>query len=112
MWDFSLEVELNLFTTVVAQLGLEPLAPCRYAMRHGGVSHDLMAKIRSVADAMRRGRWRSDASLRRYAKETRILAELRKVDPRVLTLGALIEQQLPGLLAGTVLPPPVPDLRV
>ena len=77
-------------------------------MRHGGVSHDLMHRLRTVDEAKRRGRWRTDTSLRRYGKETRILSELRKVDARVLAFGELVAHHLADLLAGRMAPLPVP----
>ena len=88
-------------------LRLHAIAPCRYSLRHGGVSHDLMSRGRSVEEAKRRGRWRSDTSLRRYAKESRVLSELRKVSPAVLEFGGAVQQQLHLLLRGSLrLAPP------
>ena len=51
---------------------------------------------------MRRGRWRTDASLRRYAKETRILSELQKINQHVLTFGKKIMDHLESLILGEV----------
>ena len=74
-----------------------------------GVSHDLMTRSRSVEEAKRRGRWRSDASLKRYGKETRVLSELNKIRAVVLDYGVQVQAQLFHMLAGTLrLPPPLP----
>ena len=59
-----------LFKEVSLQLGLSGL--CQYQLRHGGASHDLLTGARSEAAVRARGRWRSDSSLRRYAKPAQV----------------------------------------
>ena len=73
-------------------------------MRHGGASHDLLTKSRSVEAVKRRGRWRSDSSLKRYGKETRILSELNKVAPQVIELGEAVAKDIVSLLMNDRLP--------
>ncbi|CAK0872053.1 unnamed protein product [Prorocentrum cordatum] len=54
---------------------------------------------------MRRGRWATVASLRRYGKETRLLREAAKVDPDVLLFGEIVERNfLDALRGGPLLP--------
>eukprot|EP00973_Karenia_brevis_P065592 9120330-Karenia_brevis.AAC.1 len=89
-------------------LDLSALNPCRYALRHGGASEDLLTKTRSVADVKRRGLWRSDSSLRRYAKEARLLSELKKVPKPSLDYGRLVLQNLKAILLGEIPAPPPP----
>lgn len=56
-------------------------------MRHGGASEDLLLRKRSGLEVKRRGRWRSDDSLKRYGKETRLLAELSKIPKLTMKIG-------------------------
>jgi hypothetical protein len=82
------------FTTACWRLGLQALRPCRYGLRHGGASEDLASKRRDGLGVKRRGGWRTDSSLKRYAKETRLQAELRKIHPQVIAYGRLVLTQL------------------
>ncbi|CAK0839946.1 unnamed protein product, partial [Prorocentrum cordatum] len=43
-------------------------APTLYQLRHGGASHEALAQFRSSEDLMRRGRWHSQRSVKRYEK--------------------------------------------
>ena len=58
----------------LAGVGHLQLVP--YMLRHGGASHDALAGRRSIAAIKKRGRWRSDQSLRRYQKESLAMAQL------------------------------------
>lgn len=51
-------------------LGLNSLHT--YQLRHGGASDDLNSKLRDHHAVRERGRWRTDASVRRYAKSGKI----------------------------------------
>ena len=102
MWSFSADTDVELFKAAAAAMKLERLHPVRYAMRHGGASDDLLAKRRQLPEVMRRGRWRTDASLRRYAKETRILDEVNKLPRPTLEFGARVSAQLERVLLGQV----------
>ena len=75
-------------------LGFLPLRPCRYALRHGGASDDLLTGTRARADVKARGDWKSDRSVRRYGKQARALDELSKLPPRSLAYGRLVADHL------------------
>ena len=47
-----------------------------YKFRHGGASTDFALKHRPLAEVKLRGRWKSDASLRRYEKGGRLAEQL------------------------------------
>ena len=81
------------------------LGSSRYSLRHGGASDDLLNQRRSLLEIKRRGLWKSEISLRRYAKEGMILSELRKVPPETVAYGRQILNHLLDLLVGTM---PVP----
>ncbi|CAK0875766.1 unnamed protein product, partial [Prorocentrum cordatum] len=49
------------------QLGLLPSQRYRlYQIRHAGPSHDILMGVRTLLDVKRRGRWSSDATVKRY----------------------------------------------
>ena len=99
LWGTSAE-DNALFSTVAAALHLGQLQLCRYALRHGGASEDLLTFKRDLAAIKKRGRWKTDASLRRYAKEAKLARELQKVHPLVINYGNLIIQDLAGIISG------------
>ena len=55
------------------------LAGLAYQLRHGGAADDLLTKTREYAAVKDRGRWRTDASVRRYGKVGKIQALLNKM---------------------------------
>ena len=87
-------------------LGMSAMGITAYGLRHGGASHDLLAKRRSPLEVKARGRWRSDAMLKRYGKEARALAELHKAPPAAVAFGGQMQARLAGIfLDGAPLPP-------
>lgn len=82
--------------------GLECLgAPHPYRLRHGGASHDFLHKQRSLTEIQRRGRWKSQSSVRRYEKGGRIAQLLQslgqaKLD-RVLAAARNIQKTVQSL---------------
>ena len=98
LWPFPASEDLRTFNAALTAMKLDTLGGCRYGLRHGGASEDRMSKRRAVADVMKRGRWRSDQSLRRYAKETRVLSELQKINRDVLNFGKRVLQNIEALL--------------
>ncbi len=98
------------FNSAARELQLDDIQPCRYGARHGGASEDLTTHRRTPLGVKRRGRWATDSSLRRYGKETRLLAELAKVHPEVLRYGREIDANLVPILHGRVPLPRLPAL--
>ena len=47
-----------------------------YLLRHSGPSQDYLAKLRTLPDIQKRGRWRSPESVRRYEKAARVMSRL------------------------------------
>ena len=66
--------ELNLFLASASKtLNLESLGAIHaYRFRHGGASHDYHNKLRDLQGIQQRGRWKSQASVRRYQKGARL----------------------------------------
>lgn len=76
LWPFPSGDLQKEFAQQVQKLRLGALGAPLYSLRHGVASDDLLSGRRCLAEAQRRGRWKSSGSLARYAKETRMLAEL------------------------------------
>ena len=108
LWPHSPDDLIREWHVVVGILGIDELNPCRYALRHGGASEDLLSKRRSVQDVKRRGRWVSDSSLKRYGKESRLLKELQKVHPNILDFGRFVMEHFVQVMLGTVQVPSIP----
>ena len=87
LWPFAHDAFVAEFRTSCQRLGLQRLGGCLYALRHGGASDDLLANRRTFAEVRERGRWRTDSSVRRYGKATRLQLEIQKVPAKTWDLG-------------------------
>ena len=99
------------FQLACLSLGFSHPKPCRYALRHGGASDDLLTRRRSHLAVKRRGGWATDASLKRYGKETPLLKEIGRIPPAVLAFGSLVCSNHPGVLAPHLPAPACPPAR-
>ena len=63
----------------VAQLEAIP-----YSLRHAGPSHDKLSRKRTIADIKKRGRWRTNQSVRRYENSGNVLKQISKINPEVV----------------------------
>ena len=99
LWPFTQTEWAIEFGAAVQLVGLSGLHPSLYSNRHGGASEDLLSGARSVEAVKRRGRWKSDSSLRRYGKEARLLSELGKVPLATRQMGDTALTNLEGLFA-------------
>ena len=93
------------FEAAAGLLSLGPLRPSLYQLRHGGASEDLAMQRRPLAAVQRRGRWVSDKSLRRYSKESKLLAILNLAHPEVVTFGLAVIDNLEAVLLHGLLDP-------
>ena len=82
---------------MASKLGLGPLGPSLDALRRGGASEDLLGGSRGALDVKLRGRRRSDPSLRRYGKQTRLLRQLGFVPGATLSYGELVSRDLEAI---------------
>ena len=85
---------------MASKLGLGPLGPSLYALRRGGASEDLLGGRRGALKVKLRGRRRSDPSLRRYGKQTRLLRQLGFVPGATLSYGELVSRDLEAIFMG------------
>ena len=114
LWPHGTQLYIATFARAATRLGLGHLRPCRYALRHGGASEDLLSRRRSHMEAKARGGWASDDSLRRYGKAAHLVNELNKVPTQTLDYGKLVLDNLSELLhlsMPTPSPPDHPQLR-
>ena len=111
IWSFpknDLSVQMQ---SSAEALGLGGLGLTVYGLRHGGASHDLLVKARPALEVKGRGRWRTDAMLKRYGKEARVLAELHKAPLAVLEFGRSVASRLREIFVEREALPPLPLLR-
>eukprot|EP00435_Cladocopium_sp_Y103_P050327 s239_g15.t1 len=108
LWTSSHAEFRDMFNMVVQKLKLEHLGLTLYALRHGGATHDVLSRRRSMLEVKQRGRWSADSSLKRYVKEARLQTELAKVPQNVKDFGLRVLAQLPELLANPSMTPKAP----
>ena len=92
LWNFDGELYREVFAAVAEGLGLGPFDPHPYQLRHGGASEDLASQRRTPEQVMRRGRWSTTASLKRYGKETKLLRVINQISPSVFDFGSEVLQ--------------------
>ncbi len=80
-----------------------------YSLRHGGASDDRLTDRRSLAEVTRRGRWRSDASLRRYEKPPIVLRQVAMMPEAVVQYAQRIEANFGRYMLGELTCPPPPS---
>ena len=67
MFSFKTQYGSQMFKDVAAELGFQRIGiNCVYQVRHGSASTDMLDRHRSTEELMKRGRWKSLSSLRRY----------------------------------------------
>jgi hypothetical protein len=93
-----------------AELQLTHLGITLHGLRHGGVSHDILHRLRTPLEAKLRMRVTSDSTLKRYAKQTRVVSELSKAPPLVVTFGNHVSSLLAAVFAGLASVPSPPVL--
>ena len=82
---------------VRAGVGMLQVHPCQ--IRHSGPSHDVAQASRSLMEIKLRGRWKADASMRRYTKWGRLGEQLARLDGPTLKRAVSATRTLNRLLA-------------
>eukprot|EP00973_Karenia_brevis_P068349 9507587-Karenia_brevis.AAC.1 len=90
-------------------LNLHP-PPCLYQLRHSGASRDFQAGHRTLKEIKRRGRWKTDSSVRRYEKGGRITDQLQKLPVPLQNFCKTVFQKGPDIICSKVDVPPFPVL--
>ena len=68
LWGFTLAQLRKQFLEASQAYCLQPWKPVLYMARHSGASWDRLNEVRPLNEVQRRGRWRSEATVRRYEK--------------------------------------------
>ena len=104
MMEYSHAQWSQAFSLAFKALGVPPNSAAHlYRLRHGGASHDVARRLRSLDEVQKRGAWRSTASVARYAKPGRINEQIRAMEPGVVAelerREAILKTQLRGWLS-------------
>ena len=86
----------------VLSAGLDPAVITSF--RHGGPSHDVSTGLRSLTSVLKRGRWSSIDSVKRYEKGGRIHRALADAAPEAQRFAAASFAQLGQVLIGSPQP--------
>ena len=97
---------VKLFKEAAAKVELP--AVCQYQLRHGGASHDLLTGLRSEAEVWAGARWRTDSSLRRYAKTAQVQRLLGSVLPEKRSFVHSAPSVIEMVMTGRRSPPELP----
>jgi hypothetical protein len=72
------------FQKSALRVGVTDLKPYLYGLRHGGASFDRATQARPALEVKLRGRWTTDASVRRYEKHGRVAEQLHRLGDEVM----------------------------
>ena len=98
IFAFSQDEFRKEFNKVGKALGVETLVT--YQLRHGGASEDLNSKTRDFNQVRERGRWKTDTSVRRYAKTGKLQKMLQDLDKPILEYCRRSLTAIPRILQG------------
>lgn len=102
LFSFSMEDFRKKFQAAAEKIDLKGIHP--YQLRHGGATEDLTSKAREFSMVKARGRWKTDASVRRYAKTGRVQQLLCKITKRNLQFCTWAEKNIRAAYQGQILP--------
>ena len=97
LFAFRHDVFLRTWKAAVETLNFGDPTP--YRLRHGGATHDRATGLRSLRSIKKRGRWHSDASVRRYEKRVRMQVLEAGLSPSQVLEAKRVQDALPRLLA-------------
>ena len=100
LWGFNLLQMRQVLHRATKSLGLEKLNIVPYTARHTGASLDRLEDNLSLAEVQRRGRWKAEASVRRYEKRALAQEVAHLLPPRLLQYCQETAARLPSRLDG------------
>ena len=98
VWAFDAVTLRTQFAAMARAAHITHLHPTPYGLRHGGASHDALTARRALSEIKKKGRWRSDQSVRRYEKAAVAMKQLSRLPPEIVSYGMEIEKSLPDIL--------------
>eukprot|EP00438_Fugacium_kawagutii_P002485 Skav209078 [mRNA] locus=scaffold207:207591:211020:- [translate_table: standard] len=102
LFSFTMEEYRTEFARSGKKMNIEVLHP--YQLRHGGATEDLSTRYRDHNAVKSRGRWRTDSSVRRYAKIGRVQELLNRLGPLQISYCKWAEASMMKCLQG-ITPP-------
>mmetsp|Transcript_42735 Transcript_42735/g.100202 ORF Transcript_42735/g.100202 Transcript_42735/m.100202 type:complete len:351 (+) Transcript_42735:182-1234(+) len=114
LWDFTVAQWRVQYAKAIARLGLDTAECALYALRHGGASADWLEGRRDWNGVKLRGRWKSDATLKRYCKPAKLQQALNRLPREVQVIGQWARENLQLAVLGRIpsrlsrMPPFVP----
>ena len=90
LWSFEAQDFSLAFKKAQTDLGIEVMELEPYQNRHGGVTRDLVQKVRTCEEARAKGRWASREKMRRYEKVGRLEQFLNKFPEPVVNFGRYV----------------------
>ena len=103
VFDFKMAHVSSVFGQALDACGYRPHGvQSVYQIRHGSASTDRLTQQRSMEELMKRGRWRSLSSLRRYEQGGRISQVFGCLSPEEQKAALMAEKQLPIILGRCV----------
>ena len=103
VFDFKMAHVSSVFGQALDACGYRPHGvQSVYQIRHGSASTDRLTQQRSMEELMKRGRWRSLSSLRRYEQGGRISHVFGCLSPEEQKAALMAEKQLPIILGRCV----------
>jgi len=85
---------LERYRAVGKKLGLSWMVDTLHQLRHGGPSRDVGLKLRTLPEAMRRGRWNCLSSLKIYEQQGRLASAVKKIPLKTLMKGKAARRNL------------------
>ena len=111
MWDLTYPRYLAGFHRCSEVSGVSTIEAHPYTLRHGGASDDALKRRRSFQGIQDRGRWRTEASVRRYKKHARVMKEAERLPKATREYGLAVERSLGPILLGHASSPAPPFLH-
>mmetsp|Transcript_47017 Transcript_47017/g.111915 ORF Transcript_47017/g.111915 Transcript_47017/m.111915 type:complete len:351 (+) Transcript_47017:256-1308(+) len=102
LWDFTVAQWRVQYAKAIARLGLDPAECALYALRHGGASSDWLEGRRDWNGVKLRGRWKSDATLKRYCKPAKLQQALNHLPRDVQIIGQWARENLQLAVLGRI----------
>ena len=110
MWPFDRARFNQLFASHAERTQVSRLKAHPYALRHGGASHDAFFRRRELGAIQLRGRWAAEASVRRYNKHAKLLAEVQALPEATRKYGQEVVDNLDAYIGKRRRPRPPPLL--
>jgi hypothetical protein len=111
IWDFTQAQYTAQVLRLAALARLEVLKVDTYSLRHGGASADALEGRRPLREIKKRGRWKSDASVRRYETASVALHQVQLIPPEILEFAKVVDRNLGPYFMGEWKPQPPPVSR-